>query len=87
LEQSVRDSLFALFREEDLPRSCYYGDGQPIEDTVMEAICQAYQQAEVSFPWQPGDILLLDNMLTAHARNAYQGERKIYVAMGDMLSL
>jgi hypothetical protein len=26
-------------------------------------------------------------MLTAHARNAYQGERKIYVAMGDMLSL
>jgi amino acid adenylation domain-containing protein len=87
LEQSVRDSLFALYREEDLPRSCYYGDGSPIEDAVMEAICQVYQQAEISFPWQQGDILMLDNMLTAHARNAYQGERKIYVAMGDMISL
>jgi amino acid adenylation domain-containing protein/non-ribosomal peptide synthase protein (TIGR01720 family) len=87
LEPGVRASLFDLYREEDLPRSCYYGDGLPIEDAVMEAICQVYQQAEICFPWQPGDILMLDNMLTAHARNAYQGERKIYVVMGDMISL
>ena len=83
----MRDSLLALFAEEDLPRNCFYGDGSPIEDAVMDAICEAYQEAEVSFPWRQGDILVLDNMLTAHARNPYEGQRKIYVSMGDMVTL
>jgi len=87
LEPEVRSSLLALFAEEDLPRNCFYGDGSPIEDAVMDAICEAYQEAEVSFPWRLGDILLLDNMLTAHARNPYEGPRKLYVSMGNMISL
>ena len=38
-------------------------------------------------PWCRGDVLLVDNMLIAHARNSFAGERKILVAMGDMVSL
>jgi alpha-ketoglutarate-dependent taurine dioxygenase len=87
LEPEVRDALQMLFAEEDLPRNCFYGDGSVIEDTVMEAICEAYQAMEVSFPWRQGDILLLDNMLMAHARNPYEGQRKIYVSMGNMQTL
>jgi hypothetical protein len=70
-----------------LPRNCYYGDGSLIEDSVMEEIGRVYAALEVSFPWHQGDILLLDNMLTAHARNPFSGLRKIYVSMGDMLGL
>jgi alpha-ketoglutarate-dependent taurine dioxygenase len=87
LDEAVRDSLCALFAEEDLPRTCYYGDGSPIEDADMVEINAAYQAEEISFPWQKGDIMLLDNMLVAHARNAYQGPRKIYVSMGNMITL
>lgn len=87
LDKAVRDTLSSLFSEEDLPRNCYYGDGSPIEDSVMDAICAAYQKAEISFPWQVGDILMLDNMLTAHARNPYQGSRQIYVSMGEMMNM
>lgn len=87
LDKDVRTSLLTLFAPEDLPRNCFYGDGSPIEDAVMEAICHAYQEAEICFPWHVGDILLLDNMLAAHARNPYQGERKIYVSMGNMITL
>lgn len=87
LEPEVRASLSQLFAEEDLPRNCYYGDGSPIEDEAMHAICNVYQQLEVSFPWQLGDIMMLDNMLAAHARNPFQGKRKIYVALGEMISL
>jgi hypothetical protein len=29
-------------------------------------------------------VILLDNMLVAHARDPYEGPRKIVVAMGDM---
>jgi len=30
-------------------------------------------------------VILLDNMLIAHARDPYEGPRKIVVAMGDMV--
>lgn len=86
LDTITRESIFTSFKPEDLPRNCYYGDGTPIEDSVMEEICGVYQQLEVTFPWQKGDVLLLDNILAAHARNPFVGERKLLVAMGDMTS-
>jgi amino acid adenylation domain-containing protein len=86
LGQVTRDSVRSLFREEDFPRHCYYGDGSPIEDSVMAEILNVYRELEVSFAWRKGDILVLDNLLTAHARNRFKGERKLLVAMGDMRS-
>lgn len=84
LEPEIRNSLLSTFGEANLPRNVYYGDGSPIEDSVMTEINAAYKQAQVSFPWQQGDILMLDNMRVAHARNPYTGDRKIAVAMGEM---
>jgi alpha-ketoglutarate-dependent taurine dioxygenase len=86
LDAITRESLLSSFQPEDLPRNCYYGDGTPIENFVMEEICRVYQQLEVTFPWQKGDVLLLDNILAAHARNPFVGERKLLVAMGEMTS-
>ncbi|MEJ1937157.1 TauD/TfdA family dioxygenase, partial [Nostoc sp. NIES-2111] len=86
LDPLARETLFASFKPEDLPRNCYYGDGTPIEDSIMEEICGVYQKLEVCFPWHKGDVLLLDNILTAHARNPFVGERKLLVAMGEMKS-
>ncbi|HVF55943.1 MAG TPA: condensation domain-containing protein, partial [Pyrinomonadaceae bacterium] len=85
LNPATRASMQALFSDERLPRNCYYGDGAPIEDSVMKHILGVYQQLEVSFAWQRGDILMLDNLLTAHARNPFAGERQLLVAIGDML--
>lgn len=87
LETAVQTSLLSTFGEENLPRHVYYGDGSPIEESVIEEIRSIYQQATVSFPWQPGDVLMLDNMLTAHGRNPYIGSRKVVVAMGEMIQL
>ncbi|HEY9300097.1 MAG TPA: TauD/TfdA family dioxygenase, partial [Phormidium sp.] len=86
LDPAVRASLVSVFGEENLPRNVYYGDGTPIEDSVIEEIQAAYQKAAVTFPWQAGDILMLDNMLAAHSRNPFTGYRKIVVAMGEMFS-
>ena len=85
LGSEVRASLLSVFGAENLPRNVYYGDSSPIEPEDIDSINRAYQQATVSFPWQKGDILMLDNMLTAHSRNPYKGDRKIVVAMGEMI--
>ena len=85
LDTAVRNSLLSVFGEGNLPRNVYYGDGTAIEDSVMAEIQAVYQQATVSFPWQAGDILMLDNMLAAHSRNPFVGPRKIVVAMGEMI--
>lgn len=86
LEPAVREGLLAALDEEELPRNAYYGDGSPIEDSVLEAVRAAYQACTVEFPWQTGDVLLLDNMLVAHGRSPYRGPRKILVAMAEPYS-
>ena len=81
LEPAVRDALRAQFADEDLPNQTYYGDGTPIEDSALDAIRGAYSEETVKFPWQPGDVLAMDNMLAAHGRTPYVGPRKILVGM------
>ena len=67
-----------------MPRHVLFGDGTPIGDDIVEMIGQAYEACAVRFAWRRGDVVMLDNMLAAHARDPYQGERRIVVAMGDM---
>jgi alpha-ketoglutarate-dependent taurine dioxygenase len=86
LPPRVRKALRAMFREDEMPRNVYYGDGTPIDDRVVDALGQLYLREAKKFPWREGDVLMLDNMLVAHARMPYSGPRKIVVAMGDMMS-
>ncbi|BAY15304.1 taurine catabolism dioxygenase TauD/TfdA [Anabaenopsis circularis NIES-21] len=86
LETNIRESLLAEFKEEDIPHNTYYGDGSPIEPEVLHEIRTAYQQETVVFPWLTGDILMLDNMLTAHGRKPFFGNRKVVVGMAEAYS-
>lgn len=86
LEAEVRSNLINLFGAGNLPRNVYYGDGSVIEDAVMDVIGAAYEACAVRFDWQKGDMVMLDNMLVAHARDPFEGERKICVAMGQMMN-
>jgi alpha-ketoglutarate-dependent taurine dioxygenase len=81
LTPEMRDRFLAEFKEEELARNAYYGDGSPIEPSALEDIRQAYRQETIIFPWQEGDILMLDNMLAAHGRTPFTGSRKVVVAM------
>ena len=85
LDADVREDLLAMFGPERMPRHVSYGDGSPIEDEVMALIGELYEECAVRFDWRKGDVILLDNMLAAHARDPYEGPRRIVVAMGDMI--
>jgi Taurine catabolism dioxygenase TauD, TfdA family len=86
IDPKTRKSLVALFKEEGLPRNVYYGDGSRIEDATMAELDKVFWKTAKAFPWQSGDIVMLDNMLVAHARKPFTGTRKIVVAMGEMMN-
>src|SRR5947209_15730314 len=85
LDPETRDSLLSIFSEHDLPRHVYFGDGSSIENSVMDHVGEVYERNALRFQWQQGDLVSLDNMLTAHARDPYVGPRKIVVALGDLV--
>ena len=73
-------------RRARMPRQVYFGDGGIIPDETMAIIGQAYEDCAVRFEWRKGDVVMLDNMLAAHARDPFEGPRKIVVAMGAMFN-
>ncbi len=86
LEPAVREAMLREFAPEDLPNNTYYADGTAIEPDVLDHLRAVYQEETVSFPWRNGDLLMLDNMLTAHARESFSGPRKIVASMAEPLS-
>jgi hypothetical protein len=79
----VRDHLRSALAPEDLPQNTFYGDGSPIEPDFIAHLQTIYQDVMVQFPWQKGDVLMLDNMLALHARRPFTGQRQVMVAMAN----
>jgi alpha-ketoglutarate-dependent taurine dioxygenase len=83
LNKNIREILLESFDETDLPNNTYYGDGTRIEDNVLDELRNAYLNELVTFSWQQNDIIVLDNILTAHARNEFTKPREILFSMAD----
>lgn len=84
LPAAVRETLLSEFAEDELPRNAFYGDGTPIEPSLLDEIRGLYEESAVRFPWQKGDILMVDNFLASHGREPFSGPRKILVAMAEL---
>jgi hypothetical protein len=81
LPPEIRKTMLGTFREQDLPRNTYFGDGSAIDEKDLDIIRSLYAESMRSFSWQKHDLLLLDNMLFTHGRESYTGERKILTGM------
>jgi alpha-ketoglutarate-dependent taurine dioxygenase len=81
LEPEVREAVLTVYREDELPRNAYHAGGAAILDSDLDQIREAYAEASLSLPWAPGDIMIVNNMLMAHGREPYTGDRRIMVAM------
>jgi alpha-ketoglutarate-dependent taurine dioxygenase len=85
LDRKTSKALQSLFGPLELPRNVCFGDGEPIARETLEEIFELLTSTAVRFEWRQGDVLLLDNLAVAHARCPFEGERKILVALGDMV--
>jgi len=86
LVPAIRDALLMQFKEEELPNNTYYGDGTPIEPEVLERLREIYDSETVMFPWERGDVMLMDNLLASHGRSPFKGDRKIIAGMARPLT-
>jgi hypothetical protein len=61
--------------------NCRFGDGGEIPIGYLEHIRDVLDNAAIPCTWEKGDILILDNILIAHGRMPYEGDRQIAVSM------
>ncbi|MGV9263362.1 TauD/TfdA family dioxygenase [Kitasatospora sp. NPDC003701] len=83
LGEEVSAALREMYAEDQLPTNTYYGDGRPVPDDVVAHLRACYRAEWRRFDWQRDDVLLVDNMLSAHAREPFTGPRRIAVAMAE----
>jgi alpha-ketoglutarate-dependent taurine dioxygenase len=79
----IYESLKMLYkgREDQLPQNATFGDGSPIDVELLDEVRSTIRKEIRTFPWQQGDLLMVDNMLVCHGRNPFRGPRKILVSM------
>jgi alpha-ketoglutarate-dependent taurine dioxygenase len=82
LEPATRARMARALPEEDFPMNATHGDGTPLDEADLALIRDAIHAETVQFDWQAGDVLICDNWLVSHGRRPYEGERKVFVALG-----
>ena len=87
IDPEVREYLIEVFGADGLPFTTRFGDGGPIGEDVVELLNEVYEAHTAREPWQPGDLLLVDNIRTAHSRDPFEGPREVLVAMADAVQL
>ncbi|MET8079939.1 TauD/TfdA family dioxygenase [Streptomyces sp. NPDC005303] len=86
MEPEVREYLVDLYGADGLPFNTRFGDGDPIDADVVRTINEVYDAHTVREPWQDGDLLLVDNIRTAHSREPFEGPREVLAALGNPVS-
>jgi alpha-ketoglutarate-dependent taurine dioxygenase len=86
MDPEVREYLVDMYGDEGLPFDTRLGNGDRIGADVVQAIQSAYEASSAREPWQAGDLLLVDNLRTAHGREPFEGTRELVVAMADAVT-
>jgi alpha-ketoglutarate-dependent taurine dioxygenase len=75
--------LYDILSPDEFPQYVTFADGTPIPDSYVEQIRDRGLAHAVDVDWHTGDVLLIDNVLTAHGRRPFDGSRRVLVAMSD----
>lgn len=63
------------------PHFITFSDGTSLTDGEYMVIHNELERRKVAFPWQAGDVMILENKFTAHGRHPYEGTRDIQVIL------
>ena len=76
-----------VYGADGLPFNTGFGNGDPIGEDVVQLLNRVYEANTAREPWQAQDLMLVDNVRTAHSREPFEGPRDVLVAMADPVRL
>lgn len=85
LDPEVREFLVEMYGPDGLPFTTSFGNGDPIGPDVVALLNDVYTANTAREPWQAGDLMLVDNIRTAHSREPFEGPREVLVGMADAM--
>jgi len=68
-------------QKDTLMHEIYYGDGSPVPRKELYHVMDVLEKETIKFPWQKGDMMVLDNILAMHGRASFSGKRRILVSL------
>lgn len=86
-EPSLVSSLFAARTgwddaRNDASKTVMFASGELVPDEVVDTVVRECDRRKIEFVWEPGDVLMIDNSVTMHARNPFEGaSRRILASM------
>jgi len=67
----------------DPSQAIRHADGSKIDAEGAQQAMRIAEELEYAVPWQPGDVVLIDNTMVMHGRHSFQGTRKVYASLAD----
>jgi Taurine catabolism dioxygenase TauD, TfdA family len=61
----------------------FFGNGEPVPDGDALHVYRVLRALERPIQLMKGDLLMLDNLILAHGRTAFAGERRVLVVLAD----
>ena len=85
-ELTFCNSILAAYKgwtdtRNDGPKSVRFADGTPLPQDFVEDVYAYAWSKRYETPWKQGDVLVVDNAVSMHARTRYDGERRILVSL------
>lgn len=68
-------------REHTRLHQIFFADNSQISRDDLYHVLDVLDKNTIYFPWQKGDVLVLDNVLAMHGRATFKGKRRILAAM------
>src|ERR1700729_402271 len=87
IDPEGREYLVDIYGADGLPFTTRFGNGDPIGEDAVQLINETYEAQTVREPWQAGDLMLVDNVRTAHSREPFEGPRDVLAAMAGPVRL
>jgi alpha-ketoglutarate-dependent taurine dioxygenase len=81
IDSEVREFLVDMYGADGLPFNTRFGNGDAIGEDIVQTINAVYEAHTAREPWQAGDLMLVDNIRTAHSREPFEGDREILVSL------
>lgn len=69
-----------------LYHACRFEDGTPLDVDALDEIREVIRRESITVMLEPGDVIVLDNVLMLHGRLPYEGNRLLLTAMGRMMA-